>query len=131
MNILLFDIVNIQAMAKDRDYIGIAIIVVAFIFVITGNLIWGLAFGGIAILYRVLFLNRKNRLIEEIYTELHKIIKELERNTRTQKEVRFEDLQEWLPETKTELLQLCWKKLQENEVVLKDDNRWIVGNKSQ
>lgn len=131
MNVPLFDRVNIQTMAKDKDYITITIIVTAFILGLTGNLIWGLAFGGIAILYRVLFLNRKNRLIEEIYTELYKIIKELERNTRTQKEVRFEDLQEWLPETKTELLQLCWKKLQENEVVLKDDNRWIVGNKSQ
>jgi len=131
MDVPLFDIVNIQTISKDRDYITITIIVTAFIFGLTGNLIWGLAFGGIAVLYRVLFLIRKDRHVEAAYTALHEIITTLKRKTHTQREIRFEDLQDWLPKTKATILTICWKQLQENEVVLKDDSRWIVGNKSQ
>ena len=131
MNVPLFDMVNIQVIAKDRDYITITIIVTAFIFGLLGNLIWCLAFGGIGVFYRVLFLIRKDRHIEAAYTELYEIIKELKRNTVTQREIRFGDLQEWLPKTKASILKICWKQLQKNEVILKDDSRWIVGNKSQ
>ncbi len=131
MNFPLFDIVNIQTMVKDRDYITFAIIVTAFIFELTGNLIWCVAFGGISVLYRVLFLIRKDLDVEGAYTQLCEHIITIKRNTLAQMEIRFEDLQALLPETKVTILKVCWKKLQENEVILKDDNRWIIGNKQQ
>lgn len=131
MNVPLFDIVNIQTIVKDRDYVTIIIIVTAFIFGLLGNFIWCLAFGGTSVLYRVLFLNRKDRHVEVAYTALYEIITRLKRNTHTQREIRFEDLQKWLPKTKDTILRICWKQLQENEVILKDDGRWIVGNRSQ
>lgn len=131
MNVPLFDIVNIQIIAKDRDYGTITIIVTAFIFGLLSNFIWCLAFGGITVLYRVLFLIRKDRHIEAAYTALYEKITELKKNTLTQREIRFEDLQNWLPKTKATILGICWKQLQENEVILKDDGRWIVGNRSQ
>lgn len=128
MNIPLFDIVNIHTIAKDRDYITIIIIVTGFIIGLLGISILCLAFGGIAVLFRVLFLIRKDRYIEAAYMELYEIIKELKRNTNTQREIRFEDLQSWLPKTKATILKICWKQLQENEVILRDDHRWMVGN---
>lgn len=130
MKVPLFDIVNIRTMVEDRDYITIIIIVIAFIFGLRDN-VYAVPLGGIGILYRVLFLIIKDRHIEAAYTELCEIIKEFKRNTVTQREIRFEDLQRWLPKKKASILKICWKQLQENEVVLKDDSRWIIGNKSQ
>ncbi len=95
MNVPLFDIVNIQTIAKDKDYATMVIIITAFIFGLLGNLIWCLAFGGIAILCRVHFLIRKERRVETAYAALREIITELKRNTHAQREVRFEDLQDW------------------------------------
>ncbi len=131
MNVPLFDIVNIQTIAKDRDYITITIIITAFIFGLLGHLIWCLAFGGIGVLYRVLFLIRTDQHIEAAYTALYEILTNLKGKTHIQREIRFEDLRDWLPKTKATILTICWKQLQENEVLLKDDGRWIVGNKSQ
>lgn len=112
MNVPLFDIVNIRTMAKDRDYI--TIIVTAFIFLLLGNLIWCLVFWGIAGFYRVLFLIRKDRHIEAAYTALYEKITDLKGKTHTQREIRFEDLQDWLPKTKATILTICWKQFQES-----------------
>ncbi len=118
----------LQTIVEDKDYGTFATTIIAAILFILNYLMEGTAFLAIAALYRVLFLSIKKRRENNAYRYLCTEMTKDKKGVHTQQEVRFEDLQNWLPKTPSSTLRIFWKRLQEEEVILKDGDRWIIGS---
>lgn len=131
MNIPLLDIVNLKTILEDKDYITLLCLSAAFILWVFNFHNYSFVFGGIAILFRVLFMKKKDRTVNPIYKSVFKRITDLKPNVHTQQEIRETDLKDWFPKIKDDILRICWKRLQKEEVILKDGYRWIIGNRTE
>lgn len=131
MNIQSPSIKTLQTVVEEKDYGTLAISVIAVIFGLFEYFTVSFASGFIAILYRVLICSIRKRRVDKVYKSLYGVITDLKKNVRTQREIRLNDLQEWSPKTPENILKVCWKRLQEEEVILKDDRRWVIGNRTE